>query len=483
MLTTASAPLFSQPISESGLTGWYYPARNFEVEPIERIDPQVDFDWRGDSPMEGIEPNQFQVRWRGSVTPRYTERLIIKTRTDDGVRVWLNHELIIDNWTNHGATDDYGALDLEAGVAYPILVEYYEQGGNALMSLSWESAQLPSEPIPSDALTPWRPDDPMPSSFGARFNRSQASEGSVITLSVYRLGLLDAPMQVQLNWEGDGLYRLTNRRDSLQIPMHTSATTLQLRVIDDDLYQPRQEVRLTAQILDESGRPLPDATTTVTLTLRDDQPTPTDPRYIVTGRVDAPLSSEIIVRATPQILNVDDVREVREEVLTVDDRYALSLPQGPYFISARLKINDLWIDAMTADGAEEIWVELPPDVLSLNWINPQAPSMGGDTAGGDTAGGDTAGGDTAGGDTAGGDTAGGDNAGGDISNGEGMGGDNAGGQINGKSGEEGARSSNDSCQSAQSEPSQLIFWLSLCLLLRRARSRAVTSSSTMHTSP
>jgi hypothetical protein len=63
-----------------------------------------------------------------------------QTNTDDGVRVWVNGVQIINNWTNHSATTNTsGTVALSAGTRYTIVMEFYENGGQAVAQLRWKT--------------------------------------------------------------------------------------------------------------------------------------------------------------------------------------------------------------------------------------------------------------------------------------------------------------------------------------------------------
>jgi len=146
------------PLSDGiGLLGMYYDDDDFDfsVAPsVIRIDPVVDFDWNNDSPDPLLPVDFFAVRWTGFVQPLFTEDLTFRTITDDGVRLWVNGSLIIDQWIPQGATEWTGELFLEAGKKYPIRMEFYELGGGAVAQLRWSSAHLPSTVIPAKQLFP-----------------------------------------------------------------------------------------------------------------------------------------------------------------------------------------------------------------------------------------------------------------------------------------------------------------------------------------
>src|SRR6185503_17211410 len=76
--------LESRQLLSGGLTGVYYDNQDFTGTKITRIDPTVNFNWGYGSPMSGIAPDSFSVRWSGQVLAQKTERYTFYVRSDDG---------------------------------------------------------------------------------------------------------------------------------------------------------------------------------------------------------------------------------------------------------------------------------------------------------------------------------------------------------------------------------------------------------------
>jgi beta-glucosidase len=63
--------------------------------------------------------------------------------SDDGARLYLDDELIVDNWGNHGLEERASSpIPLRAGEPHPLRVDYYEAGGAAGVQLSWSSSSF-----------------------------------------------------------------------------------------------------------------------------------------------------------------------------------------------------------------------------------------------------------------------------------------------------------------------------------------------------
>src|SRR5439155_26557924 len=107
---------------------------------VTRVDPTIDLSIAtGGSPIAGIDPGTFSVRWTGSVLAKFSEVYTFTTVSDDGVRLFVNGQQIINDWTDHGPTTDVGNFALQAGQVYSIRLEYYQDGGSGDMHLSWSS--------------------------------------------------------------------------------------------------------------------------------------------------------------------------------------------------------------------------------------------------------------------------------------------------------------------------------------------------------
>lgn len=146
----------------TGLTGQYYDNMDFTTLKLTRTDATINFDWGSGSPNSAIGADTFSVRWTGQVQPRYSQTYTFYTNSDDGVRLWVNGQQIINNWTDHAPTENSGAIALTAGQKYNITLEYYENGGGAAIRLYWSSPSQAKEIIPQSQLYPSGGTSPTP---------------------------------------------------------------------------------------------------------------------------------------------------------------------------------------------------------------------------------------------------------------------------------------------------------------------------------
>jgi len=127
--------------------GAYYANRSLSGAPaVVRNDLDVNFAWADSSPAPQIPPDNFSARWtRTASFDAGTYRF--HARADDGVRVWIGGQLIIDEWhTSTGETDYTADIYLSSG-GREIRIEYYEAGGKAEVRVWWENL---------DAYAGWR---------------------------------------------------------------------------------------------------------------------------------------------------------------------------------------------------------------------------------------------------------------------------------------------------------------------------------------
>src|SRR5262249_2826257 len=83
--------------SGSGLKAEYYSNTSLSgTTGLIRTDPMINFDWGGVSPGAGIPGNNWSVRWTGQIQPQYSEQYAFCTASDDGARLWVNGNLLID---------------------------------------------------------------------------------------------------------------------------------------------------------------------------------------------------------------------------------------------------------------------------------------------------------------------------------------------------------------------------------------------------
>jgi hypothetical protein len=124
---------------------------------LTRIDTKVDTNYATGSPAPGvISVDNFTARWSGQVQPLYSQDYTFYDASDDGTRLWVNGQLIVDRWIPQGVTETASStiLPLVAGQKYDLVMEYFERSSSAEVHLRWSSASQVKEAIPMTQLYP-----------------------------------------------------------------------------------------------------------------------------------------------------------------------------------------------------------------------------------------------------------------------------------------------------------------------------------------
>ena len=118
-----------------------------------RSDKTLVFDWGANSPATGLPSDYFSVRWSRRI--RFKDGMYtFKVQADDGVRLWVAGDLLVDRW-HGGYTDDTITKLMRAGDR-DVVVEYFELEGLAKVSVTWEGPKTTATPPPEPVITNWR---------------------------------------------------------------------------------------------------------------------------------------------------------------------------------------------------------------------------------------------------------------------------------------------------------------------------------------
>lgn len=136
----------------TGLLAKYFNNHNFTAQQVTQVDPVINFNWGLGKPNPSIEADTFSIRWTGQVQPKYDGEWTFYVTADDGVRLWVNDQLLVDKWIDQNGTEYAGKINLNAGQKYNIKMEYYENGGYTVAQLAWSHAKQGEEIIPQTQL-------------------------------------------------------------------------------------------------------------------------------------------------------------------------------------------------------------------------------------------------------------------------------------------------------------------------------------------
>jgi hypothetical protein len=88
------------------------------------------------------------------VQPFFSETYTFSTTTDDGTRLWINGQQLVDAWVPQSPTTWSGTITLQAQQVYAVEMDYFQGGGGAIAQLSWSSPSTVSSIVPQTQLYP-----------------------------------------------------------------------------------------------------------------------------------------------------------------------------------------------------------------------------------------------------------------------------------------------------------------------------------------
>jgi outer membrane protein OmpA-like peptidoglycan-associated protein len=152
---------------QHGIKADYYNGVDFHSFVLSRIEKKIGFTRKLKSPAPGVGREFFSIRYTGSIKAPKTGLYNFYVIADDGVRVRVNHQLLVDAWIDQEATTYSGSIMLDKDERYDIEIEYYNSIVHSVFNIRWE---LPMEThslfdlghqpviteIPTSALMPVR---------------------------------------------------------------------------------------------------------------------------------------------------------------------------------------------------------------------------------------------------------------------------------------------------------------------------------------
>lgn len=122
----------------AGLVGEYFANGSCEGEPaLVRVDSRIDFNWVITKPHPSFEPMGFSVRWTGKLAPKHDVSGFLGTVSQDSMRLWLDDELIVDGWGKDRSATHSVPVELKAGRAYDLRVEYRKDANGVSVMVGW----------------------------------------------------------------------------------------------------------------------------------------------------------------------------------------------------------------------------------------------------------------------------------------------------------------------------------------------------------
>jgi beta-glucosidase len=134
--------------SKPGLKAEYFNNANLEGAPAStRVDPQVNFDWRGVTPAPGLTGQTYSVRWTGELIAPADGDYLLGGSAADGFRLFLDGKRILDDWHPHAERTRTTSVHLQRAHPYKIVMEYYHGNRNPIARLVWSSPDMSTDAV------------------------------------------------------------------------------------------------------------------------------------------------------------------------------------------------------------------------------------------------------------------------------------------------------------------------------------------------
>lgn len=110
---------------------------------LSQVDELVNFNWGNETDIiPGVAMEYVSIEWEGYLWPAETGAHFFQTEANDGVRLYVDDELLIDSFSDVADGDvrrntSVSAASLQAGELVPIKLQYYQSLGSAMVSLYW----------------------------------------------------------------------------------------------------------------------------------------------------------------------------------------------------------------------------------------------------------------------------------------------------------------------------------------------------------
>jgi beta-glucosidase-like glycosyl hydrolase len=113
---------------------------------VSEVDQNYTDNFNGAAPVTGVNATGWSAKWTGTLTPTTTGTYYFSTTSDDGSRLFVNGQELVNDWVDQGATSTDGSISLTAGQPVSIEVDYYQDGGGSILQTGWQPPG-PTSPI------------------------------------------------------------------------------------------------------------------------------------------------------------------------------------------------------------------------------------------------------------------------------------------------------------------------------------------------
>ena len=140
----------------TGLTARFYAGELGADGPVlvERVDSTIDFNWGWEAPAPGVPADGFSAVWTGLLEAPYAGDYTLTTATNDGVRLYVDGQLLIDDWEYQELSYHSVTVSLAAGQRVPVRMEAFDWIRESVAQLAWSHPRLPAGIVPRAYLYP-----------------------------------------------------------------------------------------------------------------------------------------------------------------------------------------------------------------------------------------------------------------------------------------------------------------------------------------
>jgi outer membrane protein OmpA-like peptidoglycan-associated protein len=124
--------------SQQGLKAEYYDGTEFDSLVATKYVANINESWYDNAPVPGIDPHECSIRWTGKLSTAITGSYTFSAQVDDGIRVWIDDQLIMDQWDLNDVGIFEGTTDLVEHKEYDLKVEYFNGLLEGEVRLLWK---------------------------------------------------------------------------------------------------------------------------------------------------------------------------------------------------------------------------------------------------------------------------------------------------------------------------------------------------------
>jgi outer membrane protein OmpA-like peptidoglycan-associated protein len=123
--------------AQAGMKADFFDGSNFDRYVGTQTVSKIDMSWNDNAPLLGIDPHNCTIKFTGYLEAPETGLYSFSMKVDDGVKVWLNDQMIINQWDLNDNGDFVANVSLEAGKKYPLRVDYFNALVEGEIRLMW----------------------------------------------------------------------------------------------------------------------------------------------------------------------------------------------------------------------------------------------------------------------------------------------------------------------------------------------------------